>query len=591
MKNSRIKYEKTGVGEATMNGSPKWMIIVIGVLLMAVSSGYAGIPQLLSYQGRLTDSSGIPFDTTVGMTFTIYDDSTGGTSKWTETLDSVIVTDGLFSVLIGSLNPILDTVFNDSTRYLGIQLGADPEISPRTRIGSVAYAIRAIRADTAAVALSGPLGQGGWTDDGTVVRLTTFTDNVGIGTTTPSEKLEVDGSIKANNDVVAGGSIVSGNSLSIDGTNDKITASGGEIDFDDDNLLTSGGIRIGNTSQIDPNLKLGMRGPCDSTTPLMRLYHETSVPWDLLNAVFDLYNPAYDYTPLAILGAGAIIQRRTNRAGFKGEDGGLVVNRISPDTTYFNGGPVGIGTASPTGLFQVAGNAEIDDTLRVRIASGVRIGIGVDTPQSPLHVKGSGLNGEATIKIEDDYYNHAWNLVSNAHGFQITEDDVGALLTIGPTTGRIGIGTDSPTDRLDVAEDARFRNSVTVNERINILAPGDPIIEGYALQVNGKTKMQNLAFSFDFDSGWLPIMPGETILLHHNLGGDPGEYMVMIYGRNPFGVHQGNFGLTYIGPLNFAGLEWSSLTADSITLTRGNADNQGSDTDWDEVRVRILRNL
>jgi hypothetical protein len=34
----------------------------------------------------------------------------------------------------------------------------------------------------------------GWTDDGTVVRLTTNTDNVGIGTTNPAEKLTVNGS-------------------------------------------------------------------------------------------------------------------------------------------------------------------------------------------------------------------------------------------------------------------------------------------------------------------------------------------------------------------------------------------------------------
>ncbi|MFH1355311.1 MAG: hypothetical protein ABIH19_04090 [Candidatus Omnitrophota bacterium] len=35
-------------------------------------------------------------------------------------------------------------------------------------------------------------GGGGWTDDGTVVRLTTITDNVGIGTTNPAFKLSLD---------------------------------------------------------------------------------------------------------------------------------------------------------------------------------------------------------------------------------------------------------------------------------------------------------------------------------------------------------------------------------------------------------------
>ena len=45
---------------------------------------------------------------------------------------------------------------------------------------------------TWAVPSGGPAS--GWTDDGTVVRLTTSTDSVGIGTTTPGAKLQVTGS-------------------------------------------------------------------------------------------------------------------------------------------------------------------------------------------------------------------------------------------------------------------------------------------------------------------------------------------------------------------------------------------------------------
>jgi hypothetical protein len=42
-------------------------------------------------------------------------------------------------------------------------------------------------------------GQGGWTDDGTVVRLTTDSDSVGIGTATPTCKLDVLGNINIGN--------------------------------------------------------------------------------------------------------------------------------------------------------------------------------------------------------------------------------------------------------------------------------------------------------------------------------------------------------------------------------------------------------
>ena len=42
------------------------------------------------------------------------------------------------------------------------------------------------------LALNGPaLGQSGWEDDGSVVRLTTDTDKVGIGMDTPNDPLTV----------------------------------------------------------------------------------------------------------------------------------------------------------------------------------------------------------------------------------------------------------------------------------------------------------------------------------------------------------------------------------------------------------------
>jgi hypothetical protein len=110
----------------------------------------AAVPQTISYQGRLTSSSGDPLDTTVSITFTIYDDSTLGNSKWTETHPSVTVTDGLFNVILGAgipAVPIHDSVFNQPDRYLGIQVGSDPELAPRTRLVSVGYSHRVSTVD------------------------------------------------------------------------------------------------------------------------------------------------------------------------------------------------------------------------------------------------------------------------------------------------------------------------------------------------------------------------------------------------------------------------------------------------------------
>jgi hypothetical protein len=59
----------------------------------------------------------------------------------------VVVKYGLFSVLLGSVNPVPASVFDGSIKYLGVQVESDPELRPLTPIVSVAYAYRAGDAD------------------------------------------------------------------------------------------------------------------------------------------------------------------------------------------------------------------------------------------------------------------------------------------------------------------------------------------------------------------------------------------------------------------------------------------------------------
>src|SRR5512137_25435 len=61
------------------------------------------VPQLINYQGKLTDASGNPIaNGSYALTFQIWDASSGGTRLWEETQSSVAVTSGLFSVLLGA---------------------------------------------------------------------------------------------------------------------------------------------------------------------------------------------------------------------------------------------------------------------------------------------------------------------------------------------------------------------------------------------------------------------------------------------------------------------------------------------------------
>src|SRR3990170_7051733 len=110
----------------------KFLLLGVGLLaLVSFSSSFAQVPQLINYQGKLTKSTGAPLDTNISMVFSIYADSAGTIIKWTETQGAVVVEKGIFNVLLGSVNPIPDSVFDGSIRYLSVQVGSDPEITPR----------------------------------------------------------------------------------------------------------------------------------------------------------------------------------------------------------------------------------------------------------------------------------------------------------------------------------------------------------------------------------------------------------------------------------------------------------------------------
>jgi len=120
------------------------------------------IPHMLSYQGKLTDTAGRPVPNGVyAVTFSMYSDSTGGSSFWTE-LQNVQVTSGLFAVLLGSVTP-LDYIPEDGNCWLEMQVHPDPVMTPRIRIASAAYAYLTHKADTANYAMAGGTPEHAWT--------------------------------------------------------------------------------------------------------------------------------------------------------------------------------------------------------------------------------------------------------------------------------------------------------------------------------------------------------------------------------------------------------------------------------------------
>jgi hypothetical protein len=169
-----------------------FLVVLASVFLTTNVTGE--VPQMMNYQGVLTGSDGKPIrNQEVTIDFIIYDAPDGGETKWQEMQVDTTDNEGAVSIILGSVSSIPDTVFNQPNRWLGVSINGDSEISPRTMLATAPYAYQSIHADTAQYALAA--AKCGWEDDGAVVRLTTASDSVGIGTDSPGERLEVVGNI------------------------------------------------------------------------------------------------------------------------------------------------------------------------------------------------------------------------------------------------------------------------------------------------------------------------------------------------------------------------------------------------------------
>lgn len=115
-------------------------LALLGMLALGTAAT-AQVPSMMNYQGRLTDAAGDPVaNEPHSVTFRIYDETY--TQRWIES-HIVTPTDGLFSVQLGSNgSPLADDIFDYLECWLGITVGEDPELTPRTRLVTVPYAFR-----------------------------------------------------------------------------------------------------------------------------------------------------------------------------------------------------------------------------------------------------------------------------------------------------------------------------------------------------------------------------------------------------------------------------------------------------------------
>jgi len=226
----------------------KHVLIAFAIILVSAIS-LAQVPSTMNFQGKLTDIDGIGINDTIEMTFRILKNDAPGTDSpgdtlWVDTYSDVEIYKGLFDIILGSTAP-LEITF-DEQYWVELMIEGET-LLPRIELSSAAYAFRAKYADTTSAinwdtlgafvdsththdltlngdvvatgVVSGTLtvaiqagaivwndlssavqdsihaggggGGAGWVDDGSIVRLETASDDVGVGTAAPGAKLAV----------------------------------------------------------------------------------------------------------------------------------------------------------------------------------------------------------------------------------------------------------------------------------------------------------------------------------------------------------------------------------------------------------------
>jgi hypothetical protein len=321
--------------------------MLLAIMLLCAVPALAATPGLINYQGVLTDAAGQPLNGSHAIIFSIYPGASSTPASWVESHPAVTVVDGVFNVILGGVTPIPDSLFDATERWLGVKVDQNAEISPRARLTSVPWALRAAVADSA---LTGPGGSDAdWIAAGSN-QYSGVSGNVGIGTSAPATKLHLEGGNAEAGIRVGWGAAypylygeirrTTGNGLII---NSNAAGGWADINFQADGvtrayLTNTGSFGIG------------------TSVPARKLHIDGANVADGLRIAWGSDYPTVYGEITHGLGSGLVINSAAG--GGSWADITFQTNGTTR-ATLTSAGYLGIGTAAPTALLEVAGTAKV----------------------------------------------------------------------------------------------------------------------------------------------------------------------------------------------------------------------------------------
>jgi hypothetical protein len=129
---------------------PYLTLFAITLVESRVTFAQAVVPHLIRFGGNLVDIEGKPLSGTLGVTFSIYKDQTGGAPLWMEVQNVKTDAKGHYVALLGSTKQDgvpLELFISGEAQWLGVRAEGQEE-QPRVLLLSVPYALKAADAET-----------------------------------------------------------------------------------------------------------------------------------------------------------------------------------------------------------------------------------------------------------------------------------------------------------------------------------------------------------------------------------------------------------------------------------------------------------